>query len=285
MTGLKKLVEQSYDQNAQQYAVSSQMQSASLTKLIAAVAPHIDKSRPARVLDVGCGTGGIARELASHPTLQVKSYLGIDLSKEMIAIARANSRSNNTEFAQGDAEKLPVTPGSFDLALSNSALHWLNQPSLGSTPQHAFLEIARSLSSGGVFGASLAAVGTGRKFRRSYLEVMEKAQRSVADFESAKFMRDPIGCVHLHEAVDWASTAGMKVLFARMDYEPVVFARSVDYCDAVRAYGYSVFMAAVPERLKEDIWRDVCRTFMDSQPPGPYLHDQYMCYLVTSKVD
>ncbi len=75
------------------------------------------------VLDVGCGTGSFCLE-ASEWGL---TCLGLDLSREMIGIARRKSeeRGSRAEFMQADMLDLSSVPGRFDgvLCLGNTLAH------------------------------------------------------------------------------------------------------------------------------------------------------------------
>ena len=86
-----------------------------------------------KVLDAGTGPGTLVRELArSLPGLQV---YGIDLSEDMIGLARAHARREQLEervhFASGDVAHLPYPDQSFDVVVSTISMHhWseLEQP-------------------------------------------------------------------------------------------------------------------------------------------------------------
>jgi SAM-dependent methyltransferase len=67
----------------------------------------------ARVLDVGCGPGRHAHELARHGCRVV----GIDISERFVALANAQAQ-RNAVFARGDARALPVRAQTFDAAIS-----------------------------------------------------------------------------------------------------------------------------------------------------------------------
>jgi ubiquinone/menaquinone biosynthesis C-methylase UbiE len=98
-----------------------------------------------RVLDIGTGSGHLALELAkAHPDWQIT---GIDISEEMLKLARENAIRNSLadriELWQSSAESLPFADGFFDLVVSNASLHlWTN-------PLQVFKEIARVTSPGG----------------------------------------------------------------------------------------------------------------------------------------
>ena len=79
--------------------------------------------RPASLLDIGTGTGRILQVLAGH----VGFGLGIDLSHDMLAVARANldqREARNCQVRHGDMYQLPLPDGSFGAvdAASGAAL-------------------------------------------------------------------------------------------------------------------------------------------------------------------
>jgi trans-aconitate 2-methyltransferase len=78
-----------------------------------------------RVVDLGCGTGELTRDLHAH--LGAAETIGIDSSPSMLAKAPV---SDGLRFERGDIEGF-VTDRPFDLIFSNAALHWVNDhPSL-----------------------------------------------------------------------------------------------------------------------------------------------------------
>lgn len=101
----------------------------------------------ARILDVGCGTGVVARLAAAGlgPTGRV---VGLDLSDGMLRkaaeLAQAAPGGNRIEFRKGDAERLDFDTASFDATLSLYALRHLPHPEL------ALKEMLRVLRPGGI---------------------------------------------------------------------------------------------------------------------------------------
>jgi SAM-dependent methyltransferase len=72
-----------------------------------------------KVLDVGCGTGVLARE-ALRRVGQEGQVVGLDLNEGMLAVAaRAEPQ---IEWRQGDAAALPFEDASFDVVVSQFAL-------------------------------------------------------------------------------------------------------------------------------------------------------------------
>ncbi len=92
------------------------------------------------VLDVGCGTGAVIELLhGKHPGAR---YVGLDLTPDMIAVAKAKGL-DGCEFVVGDAEDLPFAANSFDAVLtSNSFHHYPN-------PERFFAGVHRVLRPGG----------------------------------------------------------------------------------------------------------------------------------------
>ena len=80
------------------------------------------------VLDVGCGTGGLALAVrdAVGPSGTVA---GIDRSAEMVARARhkAAKAGASISFAEASADALPFADATFDVALSTVMLHHLRR--------------------------------------------------------------------------------------------------------------------------------------------------------------
>jgi ubiquinone/menaquinone biosynthesis C-methylase UbiE len=80
-----------------------------------------------RVLDVGCGTGEFALNLKRCK--QNINIFGIDISKEMINIAKAKTMFNRgIDFRVGDVEKIPYDDNYFDcITCAHSFHHYPNK--------------------------------------------------------------------------------------------------------------------------------------------------------------
>jgi arsenite methyltransferase len=100
----------------------------------------------ARVLDVGCGNGWATRLLAEQAS--AGRVVGIDISDEMIALARDSSaRIENVEFRVASAERLPFDDESFTHAFSMESIYYYEDMAA------ALGEIRRVLEPGGLFVA------------------------------------------------------------------------------------------------------------------------------------
>jgi ubiquinone/menaquinone biosynthesis C-methylase UbiE len=72
-----------------------------------------------RVLDVGCGTGVVAREVAKRIGVDGR-VAGLDLNPRMLEVARRVAPE--IDWRQGDAGNLPFEDGTFDVVASQFAL-------------------------------------------------------------------------------------------------------------------------------------------------------------------
>jgi len=76
------------------------------------------------ILDLGSG-GGIDVFLASRKVGNRGKVIGLDMTPEMIANARANSKAaglSNVEFRSGEMESMPIESGSVDVIISNCVI-------------------------------------------------------------------------------------------------------------------------------------------------------------------
>jgi ArsR family transcriptional regulator len=108
----------------------------------AAIMAMLDGRRYDAHLDIGTGTGRIL-ELVSP---KAQRSLGVDLSPEMLAIARSRLAQAGLTKAQvrlADLYELPSADRSFDLVTIHQVLHYLDDP------QRAVAEAARVLRPGG----------------------------------------------------------------------------------------------------------------------------------------
>ncbi|MFB9363557.1 class I SAM-dependent methyltransferase [Actinoplanes nipponensis] len=99
----------------------------------------LELAGPGPVADVGCGPGHVTRFLAArHPDV-----VGVDLSPEMIAIAR--ERAPGLSFTVASMLELPVADGAWAGAVALYSIIHLSPPERAA----AFAELARVLRDGG----------------------------------------------------------------------------------------------------------------------------------------
>ena len=93
-------------------------------------------------LDLGTGTGRVLKLFSP----QAQHAIGIDSSREMLAVARANldsHRNRNIQVRHGDIYALPFPNASADFITIHQVLHYLDEPI------RALTEAARVLKPGG----------------------------------------------------------------------------------------------------------------------------------------
>ena len=99
------------------------------------------------VLDVGCGSGAVTKDLALHTNgivIALDDALDlIDTAQEMLADLE------NSMLVAGDAHHLPFRDNTFDIAICNLVLMWSKDP------QQLVNEMTRVVRSGGRIVASL----------------------------------------------------------------------------------------------------------------------------------
>jgi SAM-dependent methyltransferase len=81
----------------------------------------------AQVLEAGCGTGAICRDLAARPG--IGSVVGLDPSPHFLDHARRLAEGvGNLSFTIGDARELPFDEGSFDAVVFHTCLSHVPRP-------------------------------------------------------------------------------------------------------------------------------------------------------------
>ena len=130
------------------------------------------------VLDVGCGTGVLTRELTQHVG-DTGSATGFDLSESMLCVAR--NRCPEATFKQGNVSELPFDDKSFDVVISSFMLMFVPDP------ERSLSEMRRVLRPG---GRLVISVWQGLENNVVYRELVE-ATREVAGDDSADSMAWP----------------------------------------------------------------------------------------------
>lgn len=112
----------------------------------AAIADDVQKNLKCRntdlVLEIGCGTGLLAKKIADD----LKTYIGLDIIYDLLKSAQKNNASANTNFMKADGQALPIINGVIDRILMYSVILYLPPLILKSILQ----ECQRVLKAGGV---------------------------------------------------------------------------------------------------------------------------------------
>jgi 2-polyprenyl-6-hydroxyphenyl methylase / 3-demethylubiquinone-9 3-methyltransferase len=99
------------------------------------------EGRRARVLDVGCGAGFLANELAK----QGHEVTGLDASPRSLAAAARHDETGSVRYVNGDALDLPFGDQSFDVVCAMDFLEHVDEP------RRVIGQASRVLAPGGQF--------------------------------------------------------------------------------------------------------------------------------------
>ncbi len=93
-----------------------------------------------RILDLGCGTGTIARQLAARGCTAV----GLDVDHRMLQAAQGMAEADGVgvDWVEAPAESTGLEAGTFDAVVAGQSWHWFDQ-------EDAMAEVGRLLVAGG----------------------------------------------------------------------------------------------------------------------------------------
>jgi SAM-dependent methyltransferase len=208
-----------------------------------------DIRRPfTRVLDLGCRRGGLGARLAPRLAKPEGSLRVVqcDLAPDMARLARD---ANGFAAIAADEEALPFAPATFDLIVSNLALHWTNDL------PGALVQVRRALAPDGLFLAALFGVGTLAELRTALMAAELDAEGGAGPRVS------PFADVR--DGGDLLTRAGFALPVADLDTIPVSFESALHLMRDLRAMGET---NAVAERRKGISRR---RTLMDAAARYP----------------
>lgn len=131
-----------FDRAADIYDATRKLPDAASTRITDGLLREIRAAGADRVLEVGIGTGRMARPLMAHGV----QIVGVDISQQMMTRLLAQLTPEHTApgLLLGDATALPLRDGSFRAAIVVHVLH------LVASIEEAVLEIRRVLAPGGV---------------------------------------------------------------------------------------------------------------------------------------
>jgi SAM-dependent methyltransferase len=141
-----------------------------------------------RILDLGCGNGNLARELARRG--HHGSYLGLDFSLPLLLAAESGLEGFSATFLQGDITSTDwdskLVLSSFDLVFAFAVLHHVPG---GEIRQRLLQKIHRLLKPGGKFILSNWQFLNSEKLR-ARIQPWEKAGLSAAEVDEGDYLLD-----------------------------------------------------------------------------------------------
>ena len=208
-----------------------------------------------RVLDVGCGPGGLTRELVAR--VGAANVAAIDPAPQFAATCR--ERNPGADVRDGVAEDLPWPAGTFDAALSSLVIGFMKDPDLG------VREMARVVRPGGTIAAcAWDHAGGGMTMLRIFwaaVRIVEPA--ALGEGSMAGAVEGDL--VERFARAGLADVAGA-ALTARAEY--------AGFDDFWTPFTYAVgpagqYLASLPADRQERV-REACRSAL---PSGPFTLD------------
>ena len=191
------------------------------------------------VIDAGCGTGRLTRELAAR--LPRGSVVALDASRQMLEQARHHLSHcvPPVRFVEAMLPAIPFT-GWADVVFSTATFHWVpDHPSL-------FTNILKALKPGGVLHAQCGGFGNLALARQPAEDVMCLPQfapwfgdwQRVWEFADARLTADRL------------EAAGFTDIDTSLEAAPVVFEDETAYRAFVATVVFRLHLARLPEELQ-----------------------------------
>ena len=159
----KHAIAKSFGKAARSYDGAAGLQQRVGHVLLGLVRENRQEESAPKMLDLGCGTGYIASQLANESELM----FALDIAEGMLCVAKSgmsekDNTKSNIHYICADAEAIPLMDNSVDLVVSNFAIQWCPDK------QMLFQEIARVLVPGGRFIFSMPGADTLHELKVSW---------------------------------------------------------------------------------------------------------------------
>ncbi|HEX5071028.1 MAG TPA: methyltransferase domain-containing protein [Vicinamibacterales bacterium] len=224
-----------------------------------AVLARLELRGDERVIDAGCGTGRLTKDLAAR--LPGGTVVGLDASRQMLEQARTHLADSQTPVQLVEV-LLPAMPivNWADVVFSTATFHWVpDHPSL-------FANIYRALKPGGLLHAQCGGAGNLAEARRPAEELM-----ALPPF--APFFRDWRSVWEFADDTQTAhrlAAAGFSDVQTSLEPAPIRFADEPSYRAFVETVVYRVHLSALPAHLRSSFLDEVVGRAVNA-PNGPTL--------------
>jgi trans-aconitate methyltransferase len=199
----------------------------------------LDPKSGERILDLGCGSGQLTAKIADAGA----HVIGLDLSPDMIAQARANFPQ--LKFAIGDATAFELDEP-VDAVFSNAVLHWVKDA------EAAIACVGRALKPGGRFVLEMGGKGNTR--------TLLAAVKEVAGERASPWFYPSVG-----EYSVLLERQGFEVRFATLFDRPTTVEGENGLDDWLSMFGGKLFAG-----ISEDRQREIRREVSDRLRPAMY---------------
>lgn len=206
----------------------------------------VDFETGARVLDVACGTGIVAR-LAAKIVGEDGRVVGLDLNEAMLDVARR--LGTGIEWRQGDAANLPFSDDSFDIVFCQAALMFFPDPIA------ALREMARVIDPNGTVAIQVWDRTADQPAYRPFIDVAARhAGPEAVSILSAYFALGDLDALR-----EILQKAGLEVAQVRTETTTMHFASVEEFVDV------EVRSTPLGERLSEEA---IARIVSESRAQG-----------------
>jgi SAM-dependent methyltransferase len=212
------------------------------------------------VIDVGCGTGSLAAEIARRgPDRRV---IGLDVADSYLSYARAQRVLPNLHFQLGDAGLLPFAEGAFAASLSQLVLTFVTDP------RQVAAEMVRVTRPGGVVASAVWDFCGGLVYQRILWDTAAALDPQASRTRDRLFSNPLSTPDGLEELWQTAGLVDIEVgsLTIRMNY-----ANFDDYWEPLLGGQGPVgtFAAGLPEDVRRQLKTAVRAAFLSGRPDGP----------------
>jgi len=229
-------------------------------RLAEALLEFAEFSGEGRLLDVGCGTGSMARAMATR--WPARPIIGLDIAVPYIAFARSQAIRENLAFAVADVARLPLPDASFGGATAQLVLNFVRNPIA------ALSEMRRVTAAGGHLVATVWDFRGGLVFQRMFWDTAAGVDRKAAAARDTLFSAPlalPDGLPGLFASVGLDRIERTSIT-VRMDY-----ASFDDYwqplCGGQGPVG--TYLAGLPLDVRARIEEAVATAYRSGSPDGP----------------
>ncbi len=123
----KVITPDTFGKSADYYHKNAVVQRQAAERLIASLKPWQEILPPGPVLELGCGTGFVSRELVR--LFRDRALIFSDISSQMVEACRTHLKQReNVAFKIINAEHIPVDEPAYAMTISNFAAQWFRDP-------------------------------------------------------------------------------------------------------------------------------------------------------------
>jgi ubiquinone/menaquinone biosynthesis C-methylase UbiE len=164
------------------------------------------------VLDVACGTGVVARRVATRVG-DTGSVVGLDINEGVLEVAAQTATEQRLaiEWRGGDATDLPFSEGRFDVVCCQQALQFFDDPTAGLKEMH---RVRKS------DGRVVLSVWRPLEYQFGYVVLAEALERHVSE-EAGTMMRSPFPAWNEEDLRTLARDAGFGEVSVALEIDSV----------------------------------------------------------------